>query len=104
MSTVASPVTMESTAQAQMALSPMRAAGRPPMITFTAQGGMMGPPTWGAGPGQTAGQTWLSPIREAGLPPMITVGSPVTTLPPWAHESVILAEGLPISLSSPACP
>lgn len=50
----------------QMAISPILAAGNPPMNTVGDPGGNMGPPTWGTGPGLVIGHTCMSVILAAG--------------------------------------
>jgi hypothetical protein len=54
-------------------LSPIRAAGIPPMITVADPFAMVS-----GGPTQIA----ISPTRAAGMAAMITVGQPITTGPP----------------------
>lgn len=51
-------------------MSVTRACGSLPVITFTEQGGRIGPPTCGIGgtPGVTIGQTCMSLTRAAGIP------------------------------------
>src|SRR5690349_18915797 len=61
------PRTMTSGGPTHVAMSPTRAAGRPPIRTVMPPGGRMGPPTWGTTP-VTIGQTCMSVIREAGIP------------------------------------
>lgn len=64
-STVDDPVMMLAGGPAQTAMSPILAAGSPPMKTVGAPGGRMGPPTCGAPPGVEAGQPWRSVMRAA---------------------------------------
>jgi len=51
----------------QVAISPKRAAGAPPINTVGLPT-VIGPPTWGGGgtPGFSIGQTCISPTRAAG--------------------------------------
>jgi hypothetical protein len=56
---------MRSGGPVQVAMSPTRAAGIPPMRTVGAPGGMIGPPTCGLGPSDI-GQVCMSPTRAAG--------------------------------------
>jgi hypothetical protein len=50
-------------------MSPITAAGIPPMSTVGQPGPTTGPPTWGIGgrPGVTIGHTCMSPILAAGF-------------------------------------
>src|SRR6478609_2958844 len=61
--TVDEPVMITSDGPEQPAMSPNLAAGCPPIITVVQPGGMMGPPTWGLGDGM--GQACMSPTRAA---------------------------------------
>ena len=63
--TVAEPFTMTSVGPVQMHISPTLAAGMPEIMTVGQQAGIMGPPTWGTTP-VTIGQVCISEIREAG--------------------------------------
>lgn len=95
--TVAEPLTMASGGPAQVAMSPTRAAGIPPMKTVGQQGGTIGPPTCGTGPGFTNGQVCISVIRAAGgivkyqafnnrsqkeLSDILSIAVGVSTMPP----------------------
>jgi len=53
---------MESGGPVQTAMSPTHAAGIPPIKTVGADDILIGPPTWGTGPGLTRGQVCISPI------------------------------------------
>ena len=64
-STVKDPSAMTSGPPAQTAMSPTRAAGRPPMRTVGQPGGRIGPPTCGTGP-VAIGQVCMSVTRAAG--------------------------------------
>src|SRR5215218_9929928 len=87
--TLVEPITIESggAGGVHMHMSPMVAAGTPPIRTFGVPGGMIGPPTCGtvAGPtGVAMGQMCMSPTRAAGgigrdSPPDQTM---VATVPP----------------------
>lgn len=68
--TVIEPFNIASGGPTQVAVSVTRAAGIEPMSTVIAQGGRMGPPTWGTGgvPGVIIGQACMSPTRAAGIP------------------------------------
>src|SRR5581483_8785589 len=63
---------MTSGGPTHVAMSPTRAAGRPPIRTVMPPGGRMGPPTWGTTP-VTIGQTCMSVIRDAGIPIIPTI-------------------------------
>jgi hypothetical protein len=63
--TVADPFTMTSMGPTQMHLSPILAAGMPEIMTVGQHGGIIGPPTWGTTP-VTIGQVCMSVIRDAG--------------------------------------
>jgi hypothetical protein len=63
--TVADPLMMVSGGPAQVQRSPTLAAGMPPIMTVGQHGGRMGPPTCGTGP-LNMGQVCMSVIREAG--------------------------------------
>ena len=65
MSTLNEPIAMTSGGPTQVAMSPTRAAGKPPISTVTAPGGRIGPPTCGTTP-VTIGQTCISVILAAG--------------------------------------
>ena len=65
--TVADPFMMVSGGPAQVSMSPMVAAGKPPIRTVVVPGGRIGPPTWGTSP-VTIGQTCISVMRAAGWP------------------------------------
>lgn len=60
------PIEMTSGGPVQIAVSETRAAGLNPIMTFGLPV-MMGPPTWGTGPGLIRGQTCKSLIRAAGF-------------------------------------
>src|ERR1019366_3628993 len=66
-STVNDPSTMTSGGPTQTAMSPTRAAGKPPISTVMAPGGRIGPPTCGTRT-VTMGQTCMSLILDAGIP------------------------------------
>ena len=63
--TVADPMTMTSGGPTQVHISPTRAAGIPDMITVGQHGGIIGLPTCGTTP-VTIGQVCISVIRDAG--------------------------------------
>jgi hypothetical protein len=63
--TVADPLAIVSGGPVQVHISPIRAAGIPPMSTVGHPGGMMGPPTCGTTP-VTIGQVCMSVTRAAG--------------------------------------
>jgi hypothetical protein len=63
--TVEDPLTMTSVGPTQMHMSPTLAAGIPEIMTVGQHAGIMGPPTCGTGP-LNAGQVCMSEIREAG--------------------------------------
>ena len=62
--TVALPFAITSGGPAQVAMSPMRAAGIPPISTVGQPGGRTGPPTCGTRT-VTIGQVCMSPTRAA---------------------------------------
>src|SRR4051812_30987461 len=63
--TVIEPLAITSGGPTQVAMSPTRAAGIPPIRTVTAPGGRIGPPTCGTTP-VTIGQVCMSPTLAAG--------------------------------------
>ena len=65
--TVNEPITMGAVGPTQVAISPIRAAGKPPIRTRGQPGGRIGPPTCGT-KAFTMGQLWMSDTRAAGLP------------------------------------
>ena len=68
--TVADPLTIESGGPAQIALSPITAAGKEPIKTVGVPGPTIGPPTCGTGdkPAVTIGQLCISVNLAAGFP------------------------------------
>src|SRR3954470_19508063 len=62
--TVEDPATIESGGPAQVHISPTQAAGNPPIKTVGAPGGKTGPPTCGDGP-LNNGQICISETRAA---------------------------------------
>jgi hypothetical protein len=62
--TVEDPMMMVSGGPEHVHMSPVRAAGRPPIKTVGAPGGIIGPPTWGT-VAVTRGQTCISPTLAA---------------------------------------
>jgi hypothetical protein len=62
--TVDEPITIESGGPVHTHISPILAAGRPPIKTFTLPGGKIGPPTCGTTP-LTIGHTCISVILAA---------------------------------------
>ncbi len=64
--TVEEPLTMESGGPTQVHMSPTVAAGKPPIRTVGAPGPVIGPPTWGTGPGFIIGHVCMSVKRAAG--------------------------------------
>jgi hypothetical protein len=63
--TVPDPAAMVSGGPVQTHMSPTVAAGNPPISTVGAPGGNTGPPTCGTGPGFTIGQVCISVILAA---------------------------------------
>ena len=64
MNTVAEPAMMESGGPVQVQRLPTVAAGFPSMVTVGTPGGITGPPTWGLGPSER-GHVCMSPILAA---------------------------------------